>query len=174
MLFDQFKIMGIISTTTVFATAGNPPKPDRFVIWASTFQAFKSPPIVTIFDVNISNSPATVGSTFTLNSGPIFQQTVDFLTNGQDGYLVFMGTRSGIDYAKRSLNGGVPAIDLRGFTIEGLDLHFDGYTVISGHGPGYWATFRFVIRGKFPWWWWSRKWWRDDFLDWWRRRQKIA
>jgi hypothetical protein len=42
---------------------------------------------VTIFDVPVS--PATVGSTSTLDSGPIFQQAVDFLTNGQYGVVLF-------------------------------------------------------------------------------------
>jgi hypothetical protein len=114
---------------------------------------------VTIINVpNISSRP--VGSTFTLNSGPVFSQTVDFLTNGQEGMLIIwlsfainVNTGAGHGSSKRYFNGGYPAIDLRGFTIEGLDLRLDSFTATQESVA---VQITFVIRGKFPWgplWW---------------------
>jgi hypothetical protein len=150
--------MDIISTTTVTLGMGFPP--NRLRIIASD-HLFTPNFLFTIFDVSIS--PASVGSTFALNLGPKFQQTVDFLTNGQEGALVWFvgdgGGSGGGGRPKRSFNGGYPAIDLRGFTIEALDLRLDGFREGPAAGdphPGevfYWVTFTLVIRGEFPLWW---------------------
>jgi len=109
-----------------------------------------------IFEVrNVSSQSA--GSTFTLDSGPIFQKTVDYLTNGQQGLISFIHwAASGFGRWKSDFNGGYPAIDLRGFTIEGLDLRIDSHTPWIDPAPGPAVTFTFIIRGKFPWgplWW---------------------
>jgi hypothetical protein len=124
----------------------------------------------TIFHVpNISSQ--SVGSTFTLNSGPVFSQTVDFLTNGQEAEpppplgpphrysLQFWINGSGCGWWKKQLNGGYPAVDLRGFTIEGLDLRIDGFSAWQDAELGEMiaVTITFVIRGKFPW---GPLWWR--------------
>jgi hypothetical protein len=96
-----------------------------------------------------------VGSIFTLDSGPIFKQTVDFLTNGQRGVLEFDlllsdGSGGGLGFRKRQFNGGYPAVDFRGFTIEGLDLSVDSFRAQVDPAE---AHITFVIRGEFPLWW---------------------
>jgi hypothetical protein len=100
----------------------------------------------------VQNFSQKVGSIFTLESGPIFKQTVDFLTNGQDGFLEFIVRPSGggPGFKKRHFNGGYPAVDLRGFTIEGLDLSVDSFGTQVDPGE---AHITFVIRGEFPLWW---------------------
>src|SRR5262249_11069526 len=151
--------MGIISITPLTEGLGpfSPSDEQEQQVFGGRFD---DPGSVTIFEVH--NLPQQVGSKFTLDSGPIFQQTVDYLTNGQEGPLDFQlrDTRGigGQGFSKRHFNGGYPAVDLRGFTIEGLDLTVDSFrTVPDPEGP---PTFlmsevhiTFVIRGEFPLWW---------------------
>jgi hypothetical protein len=130
-------------------------------------------PEVTIFHVpNVTSQ--SVGSKFTLDSGPIFKQTVDFLTNGQAGpppprpgwTLQFWLNGSGYGLTKNYFNGGYPAVDLRGFTIEKLELRIDGVRALQEWTPeGIAVTITFVIRGKFPWYLWWRFWPRLSFYQ---------
>src|SRR5262249_29884981 len=117
-----FGFVDVISTSTYKMGVG-PSQPNTLRVWAMYDTAAPPPPVVAIFDLNIS--PASVGSTFTLDSGLKFQQTVDFLTNGQEGWLAFFFDGSGTGRPKSFFNGGYPAIDLRGFTIEALVLRLD-------------------------------------------------
>src|SRR5262245_26197629 len=103
---------------------------------------------------NISESQ--VGSTYTLDSGPVFQQTVDFLTNGRIGWLTFGLGTGFISFTKNYFNGNYPGVDLMGFTIEGLDLSINSYHASwhpeGGEGGGFFwdCSITFVIRGRFP------------------------
>jgi hypothetical protein len=124
-------------------------------------------PEVTIFRVpNVTSQ--SVGSKFTLDSGPIFKQTVDFLTNGQaapppprteEWTLQFWLNGNILGFPKRHFNGGYPAIDLRGFTIEKLELRIDGFRALQQWTPEQIAVaITFIIRGNFPWYLWWRFW----------------
>ena len=174
--------MGIISASTI--RIGLWPQPHRLRLWATDSLWPSSTSSFRIFDVNIS--PASVGSTFTLSSGPIFQQTVDFLTNGQVGgagpsaghlqragigWILGNGGGAGGGQPKRFFNGGYPTVDLRGCTIEGLDLRLDEFAegpVPLSEDTAYWVTFTLVIRGKSPWGRWVLPWWWDWSWRQWR------
>jgi hypothetical protein len=144
--------MGIISTTPIMIGVGRSARPTELQVrggGVSTLPAF------TIFDVR--NVSQVVGSIFTLDSGPIFEQTVDFLTNGQtstnpyDSLIIFdLGPGAIYGEKKRFFNGGYPGVDLRGLTIEGLDLSVDSFRSIEDFDE---AHITFVIRGEFPLWW---------------------
>jgi hypothetical protein len=82
---------------------------------------------------------------------------VDFLTNGQQGVVIFRfppGLNGGGKF-KVAFNGGYPGIDLCGLTIEGLDLTVDSFNPWKDYDSNYYAEVQItlVIRGVFPWWW---------------------
>jgi len=144
--------MGIISTTPITLGVGSAARPAELQVFGGGIPPL---PAFTIFDVR--NVPQVVGSIFTLDSGPIFEQTVDFLTNGQTdpnpftSLIIFdLGPGAIHGDKKRFFNGGYPGVDLRGFTIEGLDLSVDSFRSIETFDE---AHITFVIRGEFPLWW---------------------
>jgi hypothetical protein len=97
-------------------------------------------------------SESQVGSTYTLDSGPIFQQTVEYLTNGRTGWLTFCVGLACWGATKHYFNGDYPGVDLMGFTIEGLDLSINSYRTWQETSDfyAYEAATTFVIRGRFP------------------------
>ena len=174
--------MGIISTHRQIFWVGDVSYavPNSVQVLGSDVLGYHPPNFFIIFDV----PNPSAGSTLTLSSGPRFQQTVDFLTNGRQGGITFFigvapaGGGAGGGYAnsheKRQFNGGYPGIDLRGFTIEGLDFHLEPVTPEENY---FLVDFTFVIRGKFP------VWWRllfesyaflNDINGWWRRLRRRA
>jgi hypothetical protein len=132
------------------------PPPEVMVLGGN----LSTPGSFTIFD--LPEVQLLVGSTHTLDSGPRFQQTVDYLTNGQNGlitfYLLFGGRGGGAGRGdpKSAFNGGYPGVELRGLTIEGLDLRIDSFSApqpSAGNPEMGEAHITFVIRGEFPLWW---------------------
>jgi hypothetical protein len=150
--------MGIISTSTFsWATGGSEADTqDELTVEAGAPAPPNGPPplppsnSLKFFDV--PNVPSQIGSTFRLRSGPIFQQAVSFLTDGQPGALWFLVNKGGLFVPKSDLKGVYPGVDLHGFTIERLNLRIDKFNTFQSADGTYWtaSTITFVIRGKFP------------------------
>jgi hypothetical protein len=106
-----------------------------------------------IFDLTASD--ALTGQTFTLDSGPLFQNFARFMTDGREGDLVFelrSGGGSGGYFSRKSnfAPGSLNGVDLQGFIIDGCDLRIDYYEDLGQRPSGlYWSrtNFTLTIRG---------------------------
>ncbi|MFH2060620.1 MAG: PEP-CTERM sorting domain-containing protein [Pseudomonadota bacterium] len=102
-----------------------------------TLNAENFPDSFTIFS-GYAKAP-DVGDLFILNSGDVFDATVDFFSNSEDGWLSFYSGGDGLTikesdlFSEVSING----IDLEGFSIGFISLEITGFTEWSnGYGDG--------------------------------------
>ena len=117
------------------------------------------PPLITVFDVIVS--PANVGQTFSLSSGPEFEAAVRYLTDGVNGTVgnfysfdVNDPNGSGSAVLESSFFFGDPSgsgrVDFSGFVITSLDFRID--ELIFSHPGGTWtdATVRstLIVNGQ--------------------------